>query len=201
MKAIAKILIGVDMSTGILIYTILSLVFGIDFDLFVLIFAIWCAFLPDSDMVPYLLLRKKYGLVSHHIFFHHPPLFILFAGIISCFFAQWYGISGWYAVSIATCGSILHFIHDSCSPNGVGAHLFSPFSWKRYSFARGIIPHYVSDKFVREYYEELGMMSRKMDSALYEIVFRTEIEKITLKTVLFFIFSVSTLSCFYLKCF
>ena len=76
MKFIARILFGVDMSAGILIYTFFSVIYGVSFDPIILLFSIFCSFLPDSDFVPYLVLKRRMGLVSHWFFYHHPLLVI-----------------------------------------------------------------------------------------------------------------------------
>lgn len=195
MRFVARILFGIDMSAGILIYTLLSLVFGVDFDPFVLVFSVFFSFAPDCDMIPYVALRKKWNLVSHHVFFHHPAPVVFLVGIAGWLFGGWYGIdNNWYAVSIAVSGIVAHFAHDAWKP--LGMKIFSPFSKKRFSWAEGK-PHWVIPLFVKSFYEEMRKKSLEADSAVFEFTSRIETEKLGPKTKLLFVVSVASLFCFW----
>ena len=145
-------------------------------------------------MILYVALRKKWNLVSHHVFFHHPVPVFFFAGVAGWLFGGRYGVGdNLYTVSIAVSGVAAHFAHDAWKP--VGMRVFSPFSKKRFSWAGGKT-HWVNPLFVKVYYEEIRKKSLKANSAIYEFASRLETEKLGPKTKIFFV-SVVSLFCFW----
>jgi len=69
---LSRIFFGVDMALGFLSYAGCSWLAGQRFSFLFLFLSIFSTHFPDADMIPYLLFRKRYRLVSHWVFGHHP---------------------------------------------------------------------------------------------------------------------------------
>lgn len=178
MKIIPRILFGIDMSLGIVIYVLTSWIYGESFDAFILFFSIFFSFLPDMDFIPYLILKKKMRLISHWIFCHHPVLFIPIIAAAGWCSSVWHG-SDKYILFIALSGITAHFIHDSW--NEVGLHWFSPFSWKHYSLEGGL--HCVSKETVEQYYRKV---LRIADIRAVQDEFEVRLKKLSAGSCVFF---------------
>lgn len=122
---------GVDMIVAMIAFLISSFIFGIEFSWIGLGCAIIFAHLPDTDMIPYMILKKIFGvkfrLPSHRLIGHHPLLVIPIVVIPLYYFVP--GIMGPYLASIALIALIGHFAHDTMEPQGF--HWLSPFYWGR----------------------------------------------------------------------
>jgi hypothetical protein len=131
-----RIFFGVDMALGLLNYVAWSWAMGQQFNFVFLAVSILSTHLPDWDMIPFLMLRKRYRLYTHWIVGHH-PLFVLSAVILGSFYAAkaWTPYSVGYTVGMITCGVVLHFCHDTISP--IGFPWLSPFSLAHFRFQRG----------------------------------------------------------------
>lgn len=111
-----------DICTGTLLYIGVSLAFGNTFDGTFFALALFFSLLPDIDFIPYVLLKKRLGLVSHHII--HFPLFFLLAGAVLAWFSPYLGTL--FLLCITN-----HFIHDTLpgmSGTPLGLRWFYPFS-------------------------------------------------------------------------
>ncbi len=102
-------------------------------------FALALAFsrLPDLDMIPYLLLQKRFGLRSHWVIGHHPVAFILTVG-------GYIAVKGFpsgqsYLATLLIVIVMAHFVHDSVQPQGM--YWLWPFKWSRLTLARGSPEH------------------------------------------------------------
>jgi hypothetical protein len=131
-----RILFGVDMTLGLLNYVVWSWVMGQRFNVVFLTLSLFSTHLPDWDMIPFLLLRKRYRLYSHWIVGHH-PVFVLSAVVAGSYFAAkaWAPDAVGYTVGMITCGVVVHFCHDTMSP--IGFPWLSPFSRAHFRFQRG----------------------------------------------------------------
>jgi hypothetical protein len=131
-----RIFFGVDMALGLLNYAAWSWAMGQRFSVIFLALSIFSTHLPDWDMIPFLLLRKRYKLYSHWIVGHH-PVFVLSAVVLGSYFAAkaWAPDAVGYTVGMITCGVILHFCHDTMSP--IGFPWLSPFSLTHFRFQWG----------------------------------------------------------------
>jgi hypothetical protein len=131
-----RIFFGVDMALGLLNYAAWSWAMGQRFNVVFLALSILSTHLPDWDMIPFLLLRKRYNLYSHWIVGHH-PVFVLSAVVVGSYF----GAKAWapeaigYTVGMITCGVVLHFCHDTMSK--IGFPWLSPFSQMHFRFPLG----------------------------------------------------------------
>jgi hypothetical protein len=186
-KLAVRILIGVDMTIGILLYLTISILFGEKFSVIFLAVTIFFAHFPDADMIPFLFLRKKFDLVSHQPIGHHPLILVPLTGAVG----HWIG--GPYLSALMAISTLYHFVHDSAEE--VGLAWLSPFSKKRWSLLGGW-PRRVPDKFVEEFYEKVREISRKGDSAANEIKLRVEMDAFNPTTMFFFVFGVLALGIF-----
>ena len=84
-------------------------------------------------MIPYLLFRKRYRLVSHWVFGHHPLLLLPFVAIISFVAAKiWIPNQVGYTVALTNGEVLLHFMHDGM--DALGFPWLSPFSKAQFRF-------------------------------------------------------------------
>ncbi len=63
-----------DFSLGTILYILISILFGREFDIYQYFLSLVLSILPDMDFIPYILLRKRLFLVTHRII-HYPLLF------------------------------------------------------------------------------------------------------------------------------
>lgn len=155
----------IDLAFGILCYVGASFFFGRAFDLLPFLAAIFFAFSPDLDMIPYLLLRKRLRLVSHHIM-HYPIVFVA-AGVLGTVLIDPSG----YLSLLFFAAAVAHFIHDTCT-NEAGIKWLWPFGHERFALRdRRVvkIPRDTGEKVYREF--EPGINSR---TAIDEVVMRFE---------------------------
>ncbi|KKS37770.1 MAG: hypothetical protein A3G49_05505 [Candidatus Sungbacteria bacterium RIFCSPLOWO2_12_FULL_41_11] len=103
----------IDLASGMVVYVIVSLFFGIQFDYRVLGLSIFFAFFPDLDFIPYVLLRRRFKLVSHHII-HFPLMLIpVGAGLV------WLVTQSSYLAILFALGVFIHFLHDGSDKTGM----------------------------------------------------------------------------------
>jgi len=131
-----RIFFGVDMALGFLNYVAWSWATEQRFNVIFLLLSIFATHLPDWDMIPFLLLRKRYNLHSHWIVGHH-PVFVLSAVVLGGFYAAkaWAPDAIGYTVGMITCGVVVHFIHDMMGVQGFP--WFSPFSLVHFRVRKG----------------------------------------------------------------
>jgi LexA-binding, inner membrane-associated putative hydrolase len=131
-----RIFFGVDMSLGLLNYVAWSWAMGQRFNAVFLALSLLSTHLPDWDMIPFLMLRKRYRLYSHWIVGHH-PVFVFPVVILGSYFAAttWAPDAVVYTVGMITCGVVVHFCHDTMSP--IGFPWLSPFTRAHFRFQRG----------------------------------------------------------------
>ena len=121
------------MALGFFNYVALSWLAGQRFNVFFLLISILSTHFPDADMIPFLMLRKRYRLACHWIVGHHPLLVLLFVIAVSFTAAKtWVPDRVGYTVVLTTVGVLLHFLHDGTSE--LGFPWLSPFSLKRFRF-------------------------------------------------------------------
>jgi hypothetical protein len=133
---LVRILFGVDMALGCFNYVAWSWIAGQRFSALFLFLSIFSTHSPDADMIPYLFLRRRYGLVSHWVVGHHPLLLLPFVAVASFVAARILTpdrVS--YTVALITSGVLLHFLHDGAS--SLGFPWLSPFSQARFRFRSG----------------------------------------------------------------
>lgn len=133
LKAVAlQLMFGWDTITGLGAFALLSLAFDEPANVYVLLFAGFCAYLPDIDMIPFMLLRKRLGILTGHwVFFHHPPIVlpvVLCASLLGA--PVFYPGHTAFITTLALVCVVGHFIHDASAKPG-GFHLLSPFTRDR----------------------------------------------------------------------
>lgn len=110
----------IDATIGIAVYLAVSWLFAKPFSIAIWLATIIFAHLPDIDTIPYLLLRNRYKLVSHHLV-HYPLVLIpLGSAVLFAFYGDFY-LPLLYALGVTG-----HFIHDSTSVTGI--KWLAPFS-------------------------------------------------------------------------
>lgn len=133
-----RIALGIDVSLGVLVYSVASLAGGRGFDGAALAVALVAALAPDLDLLPFLVLRRRLGLQSHRRLGHHPLLAVPLAAALAA------AAGGWLRPAdrafwglLAASAVAAHYLHDAVHP--VGLHLLSPFSWAHFRLgARGL---------------------------------------------------------------
>jgi len=183
-------LVAVDLSYGITEYVLISWIFRVDFDYRFLALAIFFAFLPDIDFIPFIFFRKKFGMLSHQ--FIHYPLILLPLGFPIAFIS-----GGWYLVALYLAGVTGHFINDTTDNLG-GIKWLWPFSSHYFAFRSGKIIR--AEKQREEFYSIMkkGMADRNIIEELFK---RTRVENRDLKhkPVISYLLAIILLLLFLLK--
>lgn len=162
-----------DTTMGILVYVTVSTALGKEWNVFVFIFALGCARLPDIDMIPYLLVKKirgkKMRIYSHWVYGHYPVIFIPLYSWLVWKGASYFHLDPLYLTSICTYAVFLHFVHDALNER--------PFRWffpwnKFFSLSNGF---HVADK--KDYMRNLVIAKNKrkntaQNSIAHEILSR-----------------------------
>ncbi len=131
-----RIFLGVDMALGLFNYAVWTWLAGQPFNIWFLFLSLLSTHLPDADMIPYLMFRKRYRLISHWIFAHHPPLVLPFVALASFWAAKiWAPDAVGYTVTLVTTGVFLHFAHDGLHTEGFP--WLSPFSLTQFRLRGG----------------------------------------------------------------
>ena len=115
----------IDVPLGVVIYVIVSWFFGEAFNHWILVLTIFFAFFPDLDLIPFLLLRKRLRLVSHHI--THLPTVLVSVGSVSLLILT----ENTYLPALFGLCVTAHFVHDSFTSQ-TGIKWFWPFSKRAY---------------------------------------------------------------------
>lgn len=103
-----------DIVFGLVIYVAMTWAFGQGFHLIGLAVVMFFAIAPDLDFIPFVLLRRRYKLVSHWII-HFPLLYIPIGTTL-----VWFVVGGeWFYMASFILGSLAHFLHDSRAVQGV----------------------------------------------------------------------------------
>ncbi len=161
---------GIDMSCGVLIYTIVSLMFEQEFSWAFFLLTLAAIHAPDGDLIPYAFIRNRLKYPSHWIIGHHPIIIIPLGGLVGWFIGDWYGLT------LAIVAIFFHFVHDSMAPQGL--HWLSPFTWRSVSL-QGLQPRIISKKQRTEILERVKdgikrdgeILSRMPPLARIEIIF------------------------------
>jgi hypothetical protein len=133
---LVRVFLGVDMALGFFNYVAWSWLAAQPFNLWFLCLSIFATHLPDADMIPYLILRKRYRLISHWVLGHHPLLLVPLVAIVSFVVAKmWLPDRIGYVAGLITTGVVLHFLHDGLSR--LGFPWLSPFSQTHFRFRSG----------------------------------------------------------------
>jgi hypothetical protein len=136
LRTLVSILFGVDMTFGVLNFVAWSWLARQRFDIWFLFLSVFSTHLPDVDFIPYLLLRRRFRLVSHWPIGHHPFPLLLFVTAVSFIAATiWLPGRVGYTIALTTTGVLLHFVHDGTGR--LGFPWLSPFLRTRFRFRRG----------------------------------------------------------------
>lgn len=125
---IRQLMFGWDTITGLGTFIVLSFVFDVPANLWVLVFAGVCAYLPDFDFIAFLLLRKRLNLTTGHWVFGHYPTIVLPLVVMGTWLTTsvvWPGHVAFLTILATSC-TVGHFIHDSTKRGGF--HLLAPFT-------------------------------------------------------------------------
>lgn len=151
---------AVDGTLQVVLYILISLMFGEEFWMSSLAVALFCAFLPDYDYPFYLaMIKAGYTIRSHRFLFHHPFLLLPLVALGTL------ALGGAYEMVLGVGATSLHFVLDTRAPHGF--HWWSPFNWRHYTLNRHGISRVPEEK-VHAYYEsKLAVCrSRKTSDAL-----------------------------------
>jgi len=152
----------VDFLSGLVLYAVTTWLFGRGLNLFSFSIVVFFAVAPDLDTIPFLLLRRRLGLVSHWII--HFPLLYIPIGVT----LVWFITRDWFYAINFMVASFAHFLHDSASAPGI--QWFWPISktacaFEGFKFVR------VTPEERRRFYDRLreGAIERSM---LQEVLIR-----------------------------
>lgn len=124
-RLLAQLTFGIDTIVGLGLYVVLSFLFGEGFNIWFLLFAGFCAYLPDLDFTYFVFQSKEVRKWGHWRYgFHHPILFLPLVGM-GTWFGSLYFVPD-HASFLTTLAIVCvfgHFVHDSTK---VGLHWFSP---------------------------------------------------------------------------
>lgn len=140
--AAEQLMFGTDTLLGLCAYMALTIAFGIEPNILHLLLALFFAYLPDGDMIPYLLLRKPLKLTGHWVIGHHPLIVIPLATIATYVLASWLGGPLVFLATLAAVCVTQHFLHDTMRPQGFP--WLSPFGGPRLTLS-GFSPRIVSE--------------------------------------------------------
>ena len=166
-----RIFLGVDMALGLFNYAAWTWLAGQPFNIWFLLLSLFSTHLPDADMIPYLIFRKRYRLISHWIFAHHPLLLLSLVALASFGAAKiWVPDAAGYTVGLMTTGVFLHFAHD-------GLHLqgfpwLSPFTFTQFRLRGGKFSA-VPQRELDEWRQHVSRWKQNDPSAADEIIVRT----------------------------
>jgi hypothetical protein len=171
LSTLIRIFFGVDMALGFFNYAAWSWIVGNKFSIWFLLLSIFSTHLPDTDMIPYLLFRRRYRLISHWVLGHHPLLVLPLVATVSFGAAKvWIPDGLGYTVAIVTTGVFLHFVHDGM--DSLGFPWLSPFSMIQFRFQSGKFS-VVPQKEIDEWRERATLWMQRGSSAADEISGRT----------------------------
>lgn len=166
-----RIFLGVDMALGFFNYAAWSWLAGKPFNVCLLCLSIFSTHLPDWDMIPFLVFRRRYRLISHWGIGHHPLLLLPLVAMASfCVSRIWMAGAVGYIVGMVCTGVFLHFAHDGVGK--LGFPWLSPFCMTRLRFRGGkfsLVPQNEID----EWNERVALWERHEPSAADEISVRT----------------------------
>lgn len=186
----------IRISLGIVLYVSISLFFKEIFDLKILGLSIFFVLLPLADWVPYLMIRKRYKLVSHYLWYYpliYVPIGTLLIWIIS---------KNGYFATLFTTNSLANFIHATFRTT-IGVQWPWPFSGISISLENGlkIFSKEERNSYLEKKYQEY--LARATERGRKNGPVRTVSEELSdrrhpkgIKTILFFVFSLILLSWF-----
>jgi len=123
-----QIAFGWDTNIALCSFVALSFLFGEGANPWFLCIAGIAAYLPDLDLIPFLLLRKKMRIAGHWVFGHYPiiilPLEVTTVGIIALTTCRHHAL---FLISLVLVCTIAHFVHDAAARSH-GFHLLAPFT-------------------------------------------------------------------------
>lgn len=173
----------IDMAFGSIMYVIVSLGFGENFEWSILFLSWFFALLPDLDFFLYVGIKKFFSrgrkLVTHHII--HFPLF--FVGIV---IVMWSITGDMYLCTLFLACTLGHLAHDAfTTPQGV--QVFFPFSRRGYRFS-GKGMHVVT---LKERKEIMNERRRKYEQQALDVKgeFFVRLEKMNLGTWVAIVFA------------
>lgn len=163
-------LIAIDLSCGIIVYAIISYLFGKNFDYKILALSIFFAFLPDMDFIPFVFLRNKVGMLSHQLI--HYPLILISSGFFIALF-----LTNKYIALLFLVGVTIHFINDTTDNLG-GIKWLWPFSGAYFAFRNGKV---VLAKTQRDKFYSTMKKGADERNIFQELSLRTTVENRDLK--------------------
>jgi LexA-binding, inner membrane-associated putative hydrolase len=125
LRLLAQLTFGIDTIVGLGSYVVLSFLFGEEYNVWFLLFAGFCSYLPDLDFTYFVFQSKKVRKWGHWRYgFHHTILFLPLIGmgtlIGSLYFVPDHS---YFLTTLAIVCVFGHFVHDSTK---TGLHWFSP---------------------------------------------------------------------------
>lgn len=167
-RLMAQLTFGWDTVIGLGMYVLLSFLFQEPLNLWFLVWAVFCAYLPDLDFTYFIFQPKEVRKWGHwRLGFHHPTLFLPFVVVLAWQMSSWlFPMHELYLTTLAVVCVFGHFVHDSTK---MGLHWFSPFTrdggvsmsplrWTSIQVtSRGL--HILSQDEVEQKYAEIARMS------------------------------------------
>lgn len=135
--------LAIDGIFGVIIYIIMTIIFGKEIGATNFGLAIFFAYAPDIDFIPFIVLRKRLRLVSHRLI--HFPLLYIPTGVIAILVA---GGEVFHATTFVL-ASTAHFVHDTTSAQGM--QLFYPISRRAYALEKLWFVHVTEEERQRFY--------------------------------------------------
>lgn len=182
-------LVAVDLSCGVIEYAAISYLFGEGFDYKILGLAVFFAFLPDLDFIPFVFLRKRLNLMSHQMI--HYPLILLPFG-----FALVLLVGSEYIATLYLAGVAVHFINDTTDNLG-GIKWLWPFSNAYFAFKEGKIIR--AERQREEFYSIMkkGMEDRNIAQELFKKI-QVENRDLKHKPIILYILAIILIAFFIL---
>ena len=128
-----QLIFGWDTTIALLGFALVSLAFGEPANLWLLALAGFFAYLPDLDMGPFFLMRRRFNItVGHWVIGHYPPIVLTVEGVVAGLVTHvlWPGHEAFLVVLALVC-TAGHFAHDAAAHEH-GCPLLAPFTrnWK-----------------------------------------------------------------------
>lgn len=207
LELIKHLVFGWDTTIALLGFAFVSLLFGEPANLWALAFAGLFAYLPDLDMVPFLLLHRRLNItVGHWVIGHYPPIVLALEALVVAILTHliWGGHEAFLVVLALVC-TTLHFVHDAAAHDH-GCPLLAPFTrdWKvRFPIPwtarhpKDLYVHYLlvprwpfivvaSPQAVEQMYRDVALLSASIESEILgrvEPVTRSQITASTIASV------------------
>ena len=194
-KVLKQLVFGVDTIIGLWVYMVLGIAFWMPPSLICLALAIFFAYLPDLDLIPFFLLKKRLRLVSHWAVGHY-PLWVTAISTLAVYLVASRVVPGSVLFLCTLCVTCIvsHFFHDSVQPHGIA--WLGPWPSTRFVFRGGRLVAADPEK----WRERLAFLSQgaTMRNSLEETLMRLESGQVSLVRIKWWIVPVLVISIYWI---